>query len=899
MSGYKVYSQQLSQLEIKNIDLDIKFLVVVVADTDQLDNKTIKSLQGQVYKNFETYICDINKMTINSQGKLDALAQNEKIIMKFVQECIKKAKAEYVYFIHSGNELAPHALLRYAEALSEKKYDVVYADEVINSKEGICKLKPDFSPIYMCYELYQGEAITVNADLLLEIADKIICSKVQSIVNEIFIRAAIKNCNFKHIPEILHLTDKFNKIEDLELFKIKTVIQEYLDVNGSEGEVLSKYEKNVNHFYLSSEKNINKVSYLIVVEDLNRSKRLIKQICRIDQDSKIFLVTSNENWKLNILKFANKQNNNNIIVYKKDFKSYAEAIGFLGQNISEKITIVLRDIVEKLWELNSNITGAMLENGVSAVSPKLVTAEKNEKIIYAGGVINSLDFSVPLYYGEVDSVYRNDGVVNGNREVLYISSICYAIRTKILKEISKFPKVINTAEQVAMELSLLIGRRKKICVYLGQEIVSVHKEYLKKNSRTIYKITDKGCMWHFLYNYGDIFEQNTGNIPWLIREQKPYLPDIFKMYGLNDIIASNAENKKVLVYTHELSMTGAPIVLIQAVDVLQKHGFELIVISPVDGPLREIYLQKKIPVIIEPQLEWKSRWITFVNEFTFVIVSTIVPFKSIKELSRTKIPVLWWIHDARLGYENYLQYVLPQRIGKNIHLYCGGGYAKSVINEYRPLYKADVLLYGLEDKAIEKYPAYELNIPRGKVLFSSIGAIDFRKGQDILVEAIRLLPKEIIERSHFLFIGGICNHEIKNKIDELNLQYPESITYINQVDRDSINSIYEQSDCLICSSRDDPMPAFATEGMMFSKIVICSEYTGTAFLMEDMKNGFLYKNNSEKELSEKIKYVVENNNVLGDMKKASRKIFNDYFTMDIFEEKFMNIVTQKMIGDMK
>ena len=38
----------------------------------------------------------------------------------------------------------------------------------------------------------------------------------------------------------------------------------------------------------------------------------------------------------------------------------------------------------------------------------------------------------------------------------------------------------------------------------------------------------------------------------------------------------------------------------------------------------------------------------------------------------------------------------------------------------------------------------------------------------------------------------------------------------------------EQCNCVVCASRDDPMPTFVTEGLIFGKPSIVSEHTGTA-----------------------------------------------------------------------
>jgi glycosyltransferase involved in cell wall biosynthesis len=116
------------------------------------------------------------------------------------------------------------------------------------------------------------------------------------------------------------------------------------------------------------------------------------------------------------------------------------------------------------------------------------------------------------------------------------------------------------------------------------------------------------------------------------------------------------------------------------------------------------------------------------------------------------------------------------------------------------------------------------------------------------------------------------------------------VGFIEQLSRKQLNSVYNQVDCLICSSRDDPMPAFITEGMMFSKICICSEFTGTASLIDDGVNGFTYLRNDPVELAEKIRYVAENHDNLSSVRDRSRLLFEKVFRMDVFQDNLIKIV---------
>ena len=254
--------------------------------------------------------------------------------------------------------------------------------------------------------------------------------------------------------------------------------------------------------------------------------------------------------------------------------------------------------------------------------------------------------------------------------------------------------------------------------------------------------------------------------------------------------------KRLWAYSHEFSLTGAPIVFHQAVKVLHQTGYDIHVISNKDGPMFDAYQKDGISVSVDESLQEKddSYWRQIAENYDGIMISTIVGYWLIEKLKKWKIPVFWWIHDADLGY-HYLSGFLPDTIGDQVHIYCGGGYALKVLHRYRPKYPAENLIYGLPDKKDDVKEAYPLE-KDGKILISSIGSIEKRKGQDILSKAISLLPQDTIKKCKFLFVGKKGDADIFSTVMDICKKFPENTIYIPSVSRDEINSIYLQSDCI-------------------------------------------------------------------------------------------------------
>ncbi|WP_312833470.1 glycosyltransferase [Sedimentibacter saalensis] len=356
---------------------------------------------------------------------------------------------------------------------------------------------------------------------------------------------------------------------------------------------------------------------------------------------------------------------------------------------------------------------------------------------------------------------------------------------------------------------------------------------------------------------------------------------------------SNSQKlRKVLLISHELTLTGAPIALHYAATSLLDNGDYPIIISPYDGSLRQTILDDGIPVIIDKNIFYDSVWLQYAKNFDLVIACTLASYKAIEYLQKTDIPTLWWAHEARESYENgNLKNTIPENVEDNIHVYCGGEYARRMLLSYRPKYTSELLLYAVPDFSKEDGNInYEVSGIDNKIVFSIIGTIMKRKGQDILAKAILAMPTKLVKKCKFIFVGKMFDAEVYIKVKELKKKYPDEVLLIDEVPRNVLMEIYKVCDSVICASRDDPMPIFMTEAMMLSKICICSENTGTASLIQDGINGFVYSNDDYNQLMEKIIYVVNNINNLENMKKKSRETYENNFTMNSFTQRLISTI---------
>lgn len=350
--------------------------------------------------------------------------------------------------------------------------------------------------------------------------------------------------------------------------------------------------------------------------------------------------------------------------------------------------------------------------------------------------------------------------------------------------------------------------------------------------------------------------------------------------------------KSVLLLSHEMSMTGAPVAVQYMAKQLKEDGVFVAILSPLDGPMVEEMLQDEIPVIIDGTIGGNTEWIKWASNFDLIVVSTVVPYHNIVQLEQTDIPVVWWIHDGEMSFQLGANKVLPQELSDNIHVYGAGEYVCRIVKKYRPSYKIQELLYCVPDYAQTLSPEwrYKIKNPENNLIISCIGSIDKRKAQDVLVKAIRDMRAEDIRQCLFLFVGKNNDAAVYRKIEQLKADFPENVQTIGHVSREEITDVYRQSAAVVCTSRDDPMPVVMTESFMMGVPVICSDQTGTYGLLKDGVNGLTFKSEDIEELKEKIKFVIMNREKMQEIGQCGRTVYEDNFTKKAFRKALYEMI---------
>ena len=349
-------------------------------------------------------------------------------------------------------------------------------------------------------------------------------------------------------------------------------------------------------------------------------------------------------------------------------------------------------------------------------------------------------------------------------------------------------------------------------------------------------------------------------------------------------LPKKSDTEKILICSHALTSTGAQNVLYLAIQILQKKGYQLAVISKTDGILKDRILSLNVPVIImENPHSDNNEFMKLVSWADIVLVNTVWLYYEVEELLQLGKRTIWWIHET-VGFEN-LNDSLVEAVRKSDLLFT---YAVSplVKRRMRQRYGKSLnireLAYGL--------PRYE-NVSKGilkreKKVFAIIGGMGWIKGQDIFIQAVENLQDFYKDKAEFWIVGA-------GKLEETVLQraatYP-CIKIIGEVENQKMSDLYSEIDSVVCCSREEAMSVVVTEGCMNEKPVIVSDAAGNVDYIRNGENGLVFQCGNSHQLAELMEWVIDNEETAGRLGCQGKEIYENHFTIELFEHNLLEII---------
>lgn len=344
----------------------------------------------------------------------------------------------------------------------------------------------------------------------------------------------------------------------------------------------------------------------------------------------------------------------------------------------------------------------------------------------------------------------------------------------------------------------------------------------------------------------------------------------------------------VLLFSHETTLSGAPLALSYLAGCLQERGLSSVFAAPVPGPVSEVLQARGIEVRTN---EWflrdpeQAALGDLVAGFDLVLANTLASWPVVRAAHAAGRPAIWYLHETRVAFE------LMRKIPQIEPTFALADLLVTSTRQTARIYqdiartKVAVVPYGIpEPKEVPAQPRND-----DVLTFATIGSYERRKGQDLLVDAIRQLAPEIRERARFVFAGRDLEPEFFRRIRASAIGLA-NVEFGPALDHAASLQLLADSDVLVCPSRDETMPISIIEAMALGTSVISADVGGIAEWLRDGVNGRLVPPNDSSALARAITDGVREPGRLADFSAVARRTFARHSSLEKFGEHFAALI---------
>lgn len=901
--------------------------------------KAIQSVINQSYKNWELCMVDDKSTKSYIRPYLEKVAkEEERVKIKFREEngnisaCTNTAfeisTGEYILLMDNDDELTPNALYEIAKCLqNENRPDIIYSDDDKIDENGhryAPQFKPDWSPELLLSFMYFSHIFCFSRKTYSEVGGcRIGFEGCQDY--DLALRMTELTNNIKHIDKVLYhwrsiegstAQDGNAKPEAFE--RGIRAVQEALERRGIDGKVIRPdyaIQSNLGIFSIDFPNDGPEVSIVIPTKN---QKELLKRCV----DS-IVNKTTYKNYKIVIIN--NDSDEEEMIKYLAELRSQHTVLDIHNRNnkfsyayinnqavsmIESEYVLLLNndtEVISNNWL--SNMMGYGKIDDIGIVGARLLFPDN--RVQHAGVVLG-------LYNGMVAPAFKllpdyNLGYFNFakvSRNYSCVTAACMLIKRDLFNKLNGFDEEKFAVAYNDVDLCIRCLNSGKRIVY-APEAELYHYEGA---TRGFVDNIDEILNYKSLYgNYVDKYYNKNLS---LYDEQFNISSD--STLGYN----SSLEDKTIAFATHNLNFEGAPLHLYELVKGFKQktNNFKATVISPINGPLKEMYEKIGVEVqIIEYNIylnSYKESYDNCINKITeyikkkdfhLIYANTLETFLFIDIANDLNIPSIWNIHES-VDYKNYFEefdtYVQRRYLNcfitaRKVIFVCDA--TLRIYSDMNMVNNFDYIYNGIDKKSIDIYKdnlskehaKSKLEIPKEAKVITIVGTVCERKGQLDFVSAAINIIKKSKEEVRFIVVGCRKNDYL-DKIKEMinNNDLEDKILLIKETN--DVNLYYRASDIFVCASYNESFPRVTLEAMAFDLPIVTTDVFGLKEQIIENVNGLYFKPGDVDKLESNLIGLLSNDSMYTKFGTNSSKVLKMLNSHEQMIDKYLQIITKNI-----
>ena len=851
----------------------ISIIMPAYKSNSMLLEKAICSVKDQIYQNWELIINDdgtpdgsLEKIVLQAASedpriRFHRMEHNSNISVA-TNVAVDLAQGEFLFFMDHDDTIECHALFKVAEVLnSNDEIDIIYSDDdkiSMSDKRYDPQFKPDFSPELLLSFMYFSHIFVIRKALFQKIGGcRIGFEGVQDF--DLALRAVEITDKIIHIPEILYhwratpTSTAFNaETKPESLLRGKRAVEDAVKRRNLPAQVAQpKFAEDANiGIYTLRYDNKEFPLISIIIPTKNHTEVLKRCI------NSIRAKTTYPNYE--IILVDNCSDKNDTLEYYKSLPydiitcedsegkfNFSKMVNTGASRCKGEYIVLLNndtEIISETW-LEDLLVYARIP-GIGIVGCKLLYPDRS--VQHAGVVLrmfNGVAGHAFKLLPDWDGGYLS--FANCARNYSAVTAACFMTTRVLYQQIGGFDEENFGVSFNDVDFCLRVRKAGLRIVYNPNACLYHHEGKSRGVEQTGY-YSDSKEEYNFLRKWNiDCWFNDPYYNPNLSLTNERFEVDCIRSVPNSNIPL------KILLVTHNLNYEGAPLMQLHiALGLQRKYSF--MVLSPLDGPLKDIYESAGISVVIK-EMEQDSKvdlvkynayladLIKYLEKekIDLVYSNTIETFWGIDLAARLDAPAIWGIHES-IDVKRYFADNYPQEISQvAINQFSYASKVAFVAETTKQMYHCVdamnlvVIKNGIDLKRIQEYRRTHekstlrnlAGIKEDEILVSIFGTVCFRKGQRVFIEAARDLSKDKNRKLLFYIVGAKQStylNDLKRYIEENGLE--EKVKIIEVCD--DIYQYYMMSDYFVCASYEESSPQVVLEAMAFELPIVSTNVFG-------------------------------------------------------------------------
>jgi glycosyltransferase involved in cell wall biosynthesis len=276
--------------------------------------------------------------------------------------------------------------------------------------------------------------------------------------------------------------------------------------------------------------------------------------------------------------------------------------------------------------------------------------------------------------------------------------------------------------------------------------------------------------------------------------------------------------------------------------------------------------------------------------FGLLLCNTILSWRAVYAARASGVPCLWWIHESQFGQ------TLAQRNPAVARAFAAADKVMFPAASSARLYAAyvrpdqQVVLVGIDWSPAEAgVPILER--PAGKLAVVSAASFEPRKGQDVLLVALRQLPTELRGRIQLYLLGQILDPRYYRRLVKSARQFP-GVQILSAMPRAEALKYLSGADVIVLASRDEVVPLVLLEAMALGKGIVATSVGGIPEVVEHGAHAWLVPPDDPAALAQGLTRVLQDETLRARLGSAAQKRYAELYTFDRFVDDVSGLMRQ-------